>query len=55
MKARPGDPLYDKGMATVDDIVDAFAWAVGNDTLPQVGSKHYVLRSVVSSQVLILG
>ena len=34
--ARAGNPLYDKGLATVPDIVTAFANDVANDTLPQV-------------------
>jgi len=35
-QAQPGQPLYDKGMATVPDLVAAFANDVANDTLPQV-------------------
>ncbi|WP_165960726.1 phosphocholine-specific phospholipase C [Actinocrispum wychmicini] len=34
--AEAGDPLHDNGMAKVDDLVDAFAEDVKNDTLPQV-------------------
>ena len=35
-QAKPGTPLHDKGMATVPDLVAAFAQDVANDTLPQV-------------------
>ena len=35
-ESKPGDPLYDRGMARVNDLVQAFADQVGNDTLPQV-------------------
>jgi phospholipase C len=35
-QARPGQPLYDRGMATVPDLVAAFASDVAADTLPQV-------------------
>jgi len=35
-QARPGTPLHDKGMATVPDMVAAFAQDIANDTLPQV-------------------
>jgi phospholipase C len=35
-KAKPGSPLFDKGMATVDDLVEAFAKDVAADALPQV-------------------
>ena len=35
-KARPGDALYDKGMARVDDFVAEFAKDVLADSLPQV-------------------
>jgi phospholipase C len=34
--ARPGQPLHDLGMATVPDLVAAFANDVANNTLPQV-------------------
>jgi phospholipase C len=34
--AQPGNPLYDRGMATVPDLVQAFASDVANGTLPQV-------------------
>lgn len=36
MNAQPGDPLYDRGMATVNDIVAAFGADVANGTLSQV-------------------
>ena len=42
MSAKPGDPLYDKGMARVNAVdknitfVDQFRWDVQNGTLPQV-------------------
>ena len=32
----PGNPLYDRGMATVNDVVSAFVADVTNGTLPQV-------------------
>lgn len=35
-KAKPGDALYDKGMARSTDFVKAFADDVANGTLPQV-------------------
>jgi phospholipase C len=35
-KAKAGQPLYDRGMATVPDLVSAFANDVANNTLPQV-------------------
>lgn len=35
-QAKAGTPLHDKGMATVPDLVAAFAQDVANDTLPQV-------------------
>lgn len=35
-KAKAGQPLYDRGMATVPDLVTAFANDVANNTLPQV-------------------
>jgi phospholipase C len=35
-QAKAGTPLHDKGMATVPDLVAAFAGDVANDTLPQV-------------------
>ncbi len=34
--ASPGNPLYDRGMATVNDVIAAFAADVTNGTLPQV-------------------
>lgn len=34
--SKPGDALYDKGMAIVPDLVQAFAADVQNGTLPQV-------------------
>ncbi|MFC5742003.1 phosphocholine-specific phospholipase C [Dyella tabacisoli] len=34
--AQPGNPLYDRGMATVPDLVQAFADDIANGTLPQV-------------------
>ncbi|HEY2624219.1 MAG TPA: phospholipase C, phosphocholine-specific [Dyella sp.] len=34
--ASPGQPLHDQGMATVPDLVAAFANDVANNTLPQV-------------------
>jgi phospholipase C len=34
--AAPGNPLYDRGMATVNNVVSAFAADVTNGTLPQV-------------------
>src|ERR1019366_2485163 len=34
--AAPGNPLYDRGMATVNDVVAAFKADVTNGTLPQV-------------------
>jgi phospholipase C len=36
MNATPGNPLYDRGMATVSDVVAAFKADVTNGTLPQV-------------------
>jgi phospholipase C len=35
-KAKPGNPLYDKGRATVPDLVGAFAADVASDSLPSV-------------------
>ncbi|MFC4765164.1 phosphocholine-specific phospholipase C [Dyella koreensis] len=35
-KSSAGQPLYDRGMATVQNLVTAFANDVANDTLPQV-------------------
>jgi len=35
-KAKAGQPLYDRGMTKVTDLVAAFAHDVANDTLPQV-------------------
>ena len=35
-QAKPGQPLYDRGMATVPDLVAAFAKDVAEGTLPQV-------------------
>ncbi|GAA2133656.1 phospholipase C, phosphocholine-specific [Kitasatospora kazusensis] len=35
-KAKPGSALYDKGMATVPDLVQAFGDDIANGTLPQV-------------------
>lgn len=35
-KSSPGQPLHDRGMATVQSLVTAFANDVANDTLPQV-------------------
>jgi phospholipase C len=35
-RARPGQPLHDRGMATVTDLVAAFSADVQNGTLPQV-------------------
>ncbi|GAA0679719.1 phospholipase C, phosphocholine-specific [Kitasatospora atroaurantiaca] len=35
-KAKPGSALYDKGMATVPDLVTAFRNDIDNGTLPQV-------------------
>ena len=35
-QAKAGQPLYDRGMATVQSLVTAFANDVANDTLPQV-------------------
>jgi len=35
-KAKPGDPLYEKGIKIVPSIVDAFGYDLGNGTLPQV-------------------
>jgi phospholipase C len=35
-RAKPGQPLYDRGMAKVSDIVSAFTADVQNGTLPQV-------------------
>ena len=34
--ATPGNPLYDRGMATVSNVVSAFQEDVNNGTLPQV-------------------
>ena len=34
--AMPGNPLYDRGMATVSDLVSAFRADVTNNTLPKV-------------------
>jgi phospholipase C len=34
--AAPGNPLYDRGMATVGDLVSAFRTDVTNNTLPRV-------------------
>ena len=36
MNAAPGNPLYDRGMARVNDLVAAFQADVSNSTLPQV-------------------
>ncbi len=36
LNAVPGNPLYDRGLATVSDVVAAFASDVTNGTLPQV-------------------
>jgi len=36
MNAAPGNPLYDRGMATVSDVAAAFAADVTNGSLPQV-------------------
>ena len=36
MKAKPGDPLHDRGMATVDDVIAALSADVTNGVLPQV-------------------
>jgi len=36
MNALPGNPLYDRGVATVNNVIDAFAADVTNGTLPQV-------------------
>ena len=36
MNATPGNPLYDRGVATVNDIVAAFRQDVTNGTLPRV-------------------
>lgn len=36
MNAQPGNPLYDRGVATVPDVVAAFKADVTNGTLPQV-------------------
>ena len=36
MKARPGNPLYDRGLATVNNVIAAFKSDVTNGTLPQV-------------------
>ena len=36
MNAAPGNPLYDRGMATVSDVAGALAADVTNDSLPQV-------------------
>ncbi|HEY9131039.1 MAG TPA: phospholipase C, phosphocholine-specific [Dyella sp.] len=35
-RATPGQPLYERGMVTVPDLVAAFAKDVADDTLPQV-------------------
>ena len=35
-KAQAGQPLYDRGLATVEDLVTAFGNDVANNTLPQV-------------------
>jgi phospholipase C len=35
-QASPGNPLYDRGMATVTNVIAAFAADVTNGTLPQV-------------------
>lgn len=36
MNASPGNPLYDRGVAEVPNVVTAFQTAVSNGTLPQV-------------------
>jgi len=36
VNASPGNPLYDRGMATVNNVLTAFAADVNNGTLPQV-------------------
>jgi phospholipase C len=35
-KARPGEPLFDKGMMRQANAIEAFTWDLGNNTLPSV-------------------
>jgi len=41
-QAQPGEPLYDNGLVRVGagQLVDEFAAAVGNNSLPQVRWRH---------------
>jgi hypothetical protein len=36
INSKPGDALWDKGLANVDDLVASFGYMLGNDTLPAV-------------------
>ncbi len=36
INSKPGDALWDKGLANVDDLVASFGYLLGNDTLPAV-------------------
>ena len=47
MNALPGNPLYDRGMARVDSIVQAFRADVSNATLPRVS---WIIPSSVLSE-----